>query len=52
MFFIIEGEVEILNEEDSEQVALLTQNGVFGEMAIIEGKVSARTVNNFDLYIS
>ena len=52
MFFIIEGEVEILNDEDNEQVALLTQNGVFGEMAIIEGKVSARTVKFIDLHTS
>lgn len=44
MYFILEGEAVVLDEEDSIPVAILKKGNYFGEMGIINGTANLRSV--------
>jgi len=44
IYFVLEGRIVILNEEENKLYARLKKNDFFGEMAIITGQTSIRTV--------
>ena len=44
LFFILEGKVVILSQDEKTKGAYLAKNDVFGESAALDGKMSIRTV--------
>ncbi len=47
IYFVIEGRIVIVNEDEDKLYARLKKNDFFGEMAIINGQTSIRTVNKY-----
>lgn len=50
MYFIIEGEAVVLDEDGCIPVAILKKSNYFGEMGIINGEASVRSVNLISLF--
>jgi len=57
MYFIIEGEAVVMDEDEIKTLAVLRKSNYFGEMGIMNGKPSLRSVQiqnlvifNTDLY--
>ena len=44
MYFIIEGEAGVMAEDEITTIAVLKKSNYFGEMGIINGKASLRSV--------
>ena len=51
MYFIIDGHAAVMNETEDKVLAYLAKSEYFGEMAILSGKASIRSVKYFTIRI-